>query len=276
MAKEFFRWLRGELNGYYLTNIQGMMNENSKEYKDFLVSFAKAQMNQGEISSDYLYGLGKFAGIYLPRLSTEESISSLRMSESHIENGAECSESGLFETDSETFQFFPDTQGDINNLSTDDLRSSLVGEETVQGYIASSETDVIDGEGKVRNDKILSTPPQDEAYTEFYGNNFLFLSEAEISYQNLSPSLYLYLFKAMQWIRYNGTSLASLCKVIEVICPNGLVKISSVSVGNYNYYVINYVFDTEVDVSLKQQRLNLLNYILQIKFPQIKLNEVEE
>lgn len=269
MAKEFFRWLRGELNGYYLTNIQGMMNENSKEYKDFLVSFAKAQMNQGEISSDYLYGLGKFAGVYLPRLSTEESISSLRMSESHIENGAECSESGLFETDSETFQFFPDTQGDINNLSTNDLRSSLVGEETVQGYIASSETDVIDGEGKVRSDKILSTPPQDEAYTEFYGNNFLFLSEAEISYQNLSPSLYLDLFKAMQWIRYNGTSLASLCKVIEVICPNGLVKITDIQ-ALHGRYIVSY-YDTDIEINLKQQRLSLMEYVLKIKFPQVTM-----
>ena len=106
MAKAFFRWLRGELNGFYVTNINGALNESTKDIKDFLSEFKAQQFENGKISDKNLYGLGKFAGIFLPRLSRAESLASLRMTESFVVDGFECSERGLFNTGLENFSFF--------------------------------------------------------------------------------------------------------------------------------------------------------------------------
>ena len=69
MAKAFFRWLRGELNGFYLTNINNALNENSKDIKDFLSEFKAQQFEHGKISDKKLYGLRKYVGIFLPYLT---------------------------------------------------------------------------------------------------------------------------------------------------------------------------------------------------------------
>jgi hypothetical protein len=130
--------------------------------------------------------------------------------------------------------------------------------------------------GSVRPEKVLSSPPQ-EAYSEFYGNQFLFLSEGEQTFVDLIPSLYIELFKAMQWVRYNGVSVASLAKIISLICPSGLVKIRSITVNTDGRYLnVEYVYDDEVPVGLKQQRMSLLEYIMGVKFPQVKLTEYQE
>ena len=228
MAKAFFRWLRGELNGFYLTNINNALNETSKDIKDFLSEFKAQQFEHGKITDKNLYGLGKFAGIFLPRLTEAETIASLRMTDSHIENGTECSERGLFNTEKENFSFFlAEDVDDINKLATPTLRSSMVGDEAPIGYISSEETNLLDDNGLVRREKVLSTPPTDVAYSEYYGDEFMLLSEATMTYTNLAPALYMELFKALQWIRYNGISIKSLARVISVICPNGLVKLGS-------------------------------------------------
>ena len=398
MSKAFFRWLRGELNGFYLTNMNGAMNDSTKDIKAFLAEFKAQQFQSGKIKDSDLYGLGKFAGIFLPRLSRAESLASLRMTESFIKDGFEFSERGLFNTDLENFSFFhtqddttvyfffvrtnqeayvndintlatnlnrtslvgnsdtvlgyisseetdlfdeignvkpskvlsappsgvayseyygdeflmlsegdnspadnivrirmtdsdivegieyserglfvvpvPLFADDINTLATPTLRSSLVGNETLIGYISSEETNVLDDNGCVRHEKISATPPEGVAYSDYYGDQFLFLSEAEASYSNLEPSLYIELFKALQWIRYNGTSLASLGVITGLICPEGLVKLGDVETASDGKHVnVYYTYDDTVDITLKQQRLNLLEYIVSLKFVQVKLVE---
>lgn len=398
MSKAFFRFLRGELNGFYIQNINQSANEYTKDIKKFLSEFKSQQFEYGKIDDKSLYGLGTFAGIFLPRLSRAEALSSIRMTESHIENGFECSERGLFDTNLELFQFFhcaddtvaffffirtnqdsynndintqatnlnrtslvgnsdtvlgyisseetdlfdedgnvkpekvlsappagvayseyygdeflmlsegdnshadnivrirmtdsmvvgdveyserglfvvpvPMFADDINTLATSTLRSSLVGEEDVIGYISSEETNVLDDNGNVRHEKISATPPADVAYSDFFGNQFFFLSEAESSYSNLEPSLYIELFKAMQWVRYNGASISSLGRITSLICPDGLVKLGRIEVASDKKHInVYYDYDDTVDVNLKQQRLNLLEYIVKIKFVQVTLVE---
>lgn len=274
MAKEFFRWLRGELNGYYITRINNTLNVTSKEIKDFMKDFKAMRMELGKIHDKYLYGLGKFAGIFLPRMSREESIASIQMTESYAENGEEYSERGLFETSSETFKFYPNESGDINSLATPELRSSLVGNENIIGYISEYETNVLNGNGLVRREKVSSTPPATGAYSDYYGDNFLFLQEATLTYSDLSPELYIELFKCLQWIRYNGVSLESLVKVVKLVCPDGLVKLDKIEVAYDNrHYNIFYKYDDNAGVLLKKQRLDLLQYIIGLKFPQINLVE---
>lgn len=273
MAKALFRWLRGELNGFYLTNINGALNENTKYIKDFLSKFKAQQFEYGKISDKNLYGLGKFAGIFLPRLSRAESLASLRMTDSFVVDGVECSECGLFNTEMENFLFFPETE-DINLLATPKLRSSMVGDETLIGYISSEETNVLDDNGNVRRDKISATPPVGVAYSDYYGDQFIFLSEAETSYSNLEPSLYIELFKALQWIRYNGVSIKSLGRITSIICPDGLVKLGRVETApDGKHWNIYYDYDDTVNVTLKQLRLNLLEFIVNMKFVQVSLIE---
>ena len=273
MAKAFFRWLRGELNGFYVTNINGALNESTKDIKDFLSEFKAQQFENGKITSKNLYGLGKFAGIFLPRISKVESSTSLRMTESFVVDGFECSERGLFNTVAENFLFFPETD-DINLLATPTLRSSMVGNETLIGYISSEETNVLDDNGNVRREKISATPPEGVAYSDYYGDQFMFLSEAETTYENLEPSLYIELFKALQWIRYNGASIKSLGRIVSIICPDGLVKLGRVETApDGKHWNVYYDYDDTVDVPLKQQRLNLLEFIVNLKFVQVSLVE---
>lgn len=273
MAKALFRWLRGELNGFYLTNINSALNESTKDIKDFLSKFKAQQFEYGKISDKNLYGLGKFAGIFLPRLSRAESLASLRMTDSFVVDGVECSECGLFNTEMENFLFFPETD-DINLLATPKLRSSMIGDETLIGYISSEETNVLDDNGNVRRDKISATPPVGVAYSDYYGDQFIFLSEAETSYSNLEPPLYIELFKALQWIRYNGVSIKSLGRITSIICPDGLVKLGRVETApDGKHWNIYYNYDDTVNVTLKQQRLNLLEFIVNMKFVQVSLIE---
>ena len=273
MAKAFFRWLRGELNGFYVTNINGALNESTKDIKDFLSEFKAQQFEKGKISDKNLYGLGKFAGIFLPRVSKTESSASFRMTESFVVDGFECSERGLFNTAMENFSFFPETD-DINLLAKPAQRSSMVGDETLIGYISSEETNVLDDNVHVRREKISATPPEGVAYSDYYGDQFMFLSEAETTYENLEPSLYLELFKALQWIRYNGVSIKSLGRIASLICPDGLVKLGRVeTASDGKHWNVYYDYDDTVDVPLKQQRLNLLEFIVNLKFVQVKLVE---
>ena len=273
MAKAFFRWLRGELNGFYVTNINGALNESTKSIKDFLSEFKAQQFEKGKISDKNLYGLGKFAGIFLPRVAKAESSASLRMTESFVVDGFECSERGLFNAAVENFSFFPETD-DINLLAKPAQRSSMVGDETLIGYISSEETGVLDDNVKVRREKISATPPEGVAYSDYYGDQFMFLSEAETTYENLEPSLYIELFKALQWVRYNGVSIKSLGRIASLICPDGLVKLGRVeTASDRKHWNVYYAYDDTVDVPLKQMRLNLLEFIVNLKFVQVSLVE---
>lgn len=280
MAKALFRFLRGELNGFYLTNIHNSLNEYSADIKKFFIDFQNQQFELGKISEETLYNLGKFASVFLPRRPVAESRTSLYMTDSHVVDGVEYSERGLFDTDNESFDFVHTspsiTTPDINTLATEDKRSSLVGDETPTGYISENETNVLDDEGKVRPSKVSDEPPSQGAYSEFYGNQFLFLSEGDVTYEKIAPSLFIELFKALQWIRYNGASIASLARIIGILCPEGLVTVDSIAVsGDGKAVYVYYIYDNTSSVTNKESRLALLQYIVGIKFKQIVLSEVQ-
>lgn len=281
MAKALFRFLRGELNGFYLQSINTMMNNLSVEQRRFFFDFYRMQFEQGRISNETLANLGRFAGIYLPRIPQEEARSATRMTESEYDEQLdyEFSERGLFKTQDEDFEFVQkvvDDTGlpDINTLATEEKRSTLVGTETPLGYISEDTEDVLDDSGNVVPEAILPAPPSGKAYSEFYGNKFLFLSEGETVMLPVSYDVFLPLFKAIQYARYNGSTLSALTKIIEVLCPYGLVKINSIYVANTNNFIyVSYTTDLTVDIDLKQDRINMLLYVIRIKFPQIQMTE---
>lgn len=279
MAKAFFRHLRGELNGYYITNLHNTLNKSTDDIKLFLMNTKNEQFKFGFIRDKVLYGLGKFAGIFLPRVSISDSLSSLHMSDSYIVDDVEYSERGLFETDMEVFRFFHTSQeeyaNDINTLASNEQKSSMVGDEQVIGYISADNQNVLDEEGNVKPEAILASPPDDTAYSEYYGDKFMYLSEAIPVYTNVNEELYMELYKALQIVRYNGVSLESLCNIISVLCPDGLVQISRIEIGVDNKHLeVYYIYNPDIEtVQYKQQRLTLMQYLVEEKFKQILLIE---
>ena len=89
-----------------------------------------------------------------------------------------------------------------------------------------------------------------------------------------SINVFLDLFKAIQYIRYNGAVLTGLVKIIEILCPNGFVTIDSlIAQADGKYVVVTYITDFSVDINLKQDRINLLLYVVRMKFPQVRMAE---
>lgn len=281
MAKALFRFLRGELNGFYLQAINNAMNDVTQETKQFLLDFYSLQFEKGKIDEQTLYNLGRFAGIYLPRVPQEEIHTITRMTESEYDETLhyEFSERGLYKTDDEDFVFEQkviDDTGlpDINTLATETKRSSLVGDESVTGYISEDEKDVLDSDGNVKSSAILPSPPSGKAYSDFYSNKFLFLAEGTTNYAPVASDVFMPLFKAIQYIRYNGETLSALARVTEILCPLGLVNIVSVSVSEAGTSIIvSYTTDLSVDIDYKQDRIDMWLYVMGIKFPQVQMTE---
>lgn len=283
MAKALFRYLRGELNGFYLQSIHNAMNSSSEDIRAFLSKFSAMQFEENKIDDEVVYGIGRFAGVNLPRLSSSEGSGAFRLTESKENpNGEEISERGLFSQEEESFNFVHQLEdfqstNDINTESNVNNKSTLIGSETLRGYIPSSATNVIKETGNIDTSKVTSTAPTDEAYSDFYGNNFLFVSEPFKTTTNIDVSLFLPLFKVMQYVRYNGANIVSLCKIIEILCPGGFVKIKSIEKNEtLPYFTVNYYYDSSVVIDNRLQRIATLLYVVNLKFPQFVMVEGEK
>lgn len=275
MAKAFFRYLRGELNGFYIRNIYDTLNKTTEDIRQFFADFDSQQFDLDNMKAETVYNLGKFAGVSIKKTSQLDSSFSVHLSNTHIDdNGVEVSDRGLFQTESETFDYIDSTvEGEINNLSTEKKRSSLVEDGAQRKYIASSNDDVIDENGLVKESALLDTPPENEAYSDFYGNNFMFLAEGIYTNKSLAVSSYIELVKAMQIIRYNGASVDSLCKIIDIVCTKELVRIVNITAVDESHVNVIYKYNENYDIDYKQQRMSLLHYLIKEKFPQVYLIE---
>ena len=279
MAKALFRRLRGELNGYYITNIHNCLNTYTKDIRDFFGEFANQQFNLQKMDADTIYNIGTFAGVFLPRLSIGEGFGALRMTDSVLIDNDQRSERGLLSQETETFSFVHTAQeeyeNDINTEATSHDRSSMPGEDDPTiGYLDSTDENILDDNGNVKPSKILPTPPTGVAYSNYYGDKFLYLSEVLDEKRNINITMYYELYKIMQWIRYNGANIVSLSKLIEIICPYKLVTIKSiVKHVSLPCFIVSYIYDTTVDIDLKNQRLATLLYIMSLKFPQFIMQE---
>lgn len=282
MSKAIFRYLRGELNGFYLTSLHNTLNPYTSYIKDFFAYFKNMQFDSTTMSQDTIYNIGKIAGVFLPRLSSAEGVGALKLSESHLSSSdVQVSERGLYNRNEEKFEFVHlsedfNSTNDINNEATEARKSSLVGvDDTLKGYIPSSADNVVSDESEVNEAKVVTQAPEDEAYSEFYGNKFSFLSNPLTEVRNISIDLFYPLFKVMQWIRYNGANIASLCKTISILCPSNYVRIINIeNTANYPCFTVNYTLDSDVSLDSKLQRVATLKYVVGQKFPQFRLNEV--
>lgn len=280
MAKAFFRFLRGELNGFYLQNIHNTMNAYTEDIKQELIDFSKKQFDTENMTTADIYNIGKFAGIYPLWLLTTSFYGIAQFTESHLVNGVERSERGLYKKETEYFEFVHTDEDeyptDINTLASKTSKTTLVEEDaTVRGYIPSSATNVLDSEGNIKPEKIVSTPPEGEAYDNYYGDKYMILEDSRNKLQfPITSNMFYLLFEAMQNIRYNGANIVSLCKIVEALCPDGFVKIKSIKKHPVaTCFDVVYKVDYDSDITNKEQRVAILLHILKLKFKQFYLEE---
>jgi hypothetical protein len=202
--KKFFRFLRGELNGFWLQSISYFINDWIKEHILPLFTYWKKMQftlsgdtEYDNISSSDLKGIAQFAGVLQLLTSTNLANNMFRMTESHLnDDGVERSERGLWDKENEVFEFFHEDvdvkdyfqffhtneteTSDIVNEANSALQSSLVPTgQNVVGYIPEG-IDMYDSDGKFISSNVLTEAPSDMAYSEYYGGNFLQLTENEI------------------------------------------------------------------------------------------------
>ena len=275
--KALFRYLRGELNGFYINQIYNSVNILSEEIKNFITKFHSIRFEQ-TMEFEILKGIGKFASVFLPMIEQNTDKVSVRLSDSHIVDEGEVSNTGLYNIDSSRFEYQGNvSDGDINDLATPELRSSMSDGSGRLGYIVEGDKeDLFDSNYLVNRDKIRTSTPSDRSlgYSEFYGNEFLFISEIIYVLDAVDADLYFGLLTTLQWCRYNGVSLGGLLKIIEILFPDGMLKIKSLEASeNGGYYIMRYVIDDTIPVENKEQKLYLFFYILNLKFCQVRLIE---
>lgn len=277
--KEFFRFLRGELTGKYIFSLHHTLNKSVISLKSVITEIAKLQFNEHYLDFDFIINIGQVAGIFLPRISVSESFGNFRFTQSYKVGGIERSERGLMYKDDEQFHFHNTEQDiydyDINELATEDKRSSVVGtEDELKGYIKSSERDLLTEEGNVNPDKISITKPEGIAYSDFYGDKFLMIIDSTTERKFISLKVYFELIKACQWIRYNTQNIQSFCDIIQSLCPNGLITITKFEYNTKKCcFDISYKFNTEATTGQKEERLFTFLLLVGLKFKQFNLHE---
>lgn len=285
--KAFFRFLRGELNGFYLQRLNQVNNIFSESIKSFLSYFKSMQfktedeLNKGEtaIDSNMIKGIGIIAGVFPPFVMQESLSSSLRFTGSHIVNGREYSERGLYNIEGQAFNFIRTDETkyttDINTQATSSERSSLVEKDREPvGYFPEGEN-VIRDDGSLDYSKLMAQPRANHADSPFYGDMFLYLSENYPVLAITDMKVMLYVIEAMQWVRYNGMNIASLAQFAKIICPNFLFIIDIDWSILYAHGVVEYGIDEEYEAENKLLKENLFKSLVQRKFSQLTFSQVQ-
>lgn len=284
--KAFFRFLRGELNGFYLQKIYQVNNILSEPIKSFLSYFSRMQFktedeleeNETAIDGTMIKGIGIIAGAFPPYVMQESLSSALRFTGSHIVNGREYSERGLYSIEGQSFHFKrTDTQEyntDINTLATSEERSSLVEDGHVPvGYFPEGES-IIRDDGSLDFSKLLSSPRPNHADAPYYGDKFLYLSENYPVLAITDMKVMLYVIEAMQWVRYNGMNIASLAQFAKIICPGFLFILNIDWTSLYAHGVVEYGIDEEYEAEDKLLKENLFKFLVSKKFSQLTFSQV--
>lgn len=286
MSKEFFRFLRGELNGFYIKNLYESCNKFISATKSFLTDYQHMQFKtldevtgkETPIRSQDLEGISVFTGAFPPYVWQESLIGSVRFTSSKKVNDVEYSERGLFSPTEEVFRFVRTDEHeyntDINILADSENRSTVVepGRQPL-GYMPEGEY-VIKEDGTIDETKLLPAPRPGHADAPYYGNSFLFLAEESPVLAITSDSVLVYVIRAMQWIRYNGMSIASLAKFAHIICPDFLFITSIDWDSHYAYATVSYGIDEDVEAEDKLMREQLFALLAGKKLAQFTFYKV--
>lgn len=276
--KSVYRWLCGELNGDLFQNIQIVANTMNKQFED-LVSSKKntvfklesedIRYNEVPVSNEDFIGIAKVAGVFPPFVTAESNIGSIVGSPSHIVDGTEFSDRGLFDMDGEAFRFFrtvPNVQfaTDISTLATERLRMTVVPLGTpILGYIAEGTT-VFNPDGTIIPGSILTSPPDGVAWMPYYGDKYLFASETFVVSSVVDIETHKALFEAMQTIRYSSPSIAALEKITTTILKDYVYNIRITRSG-YRF-LLRYTINEGALLDQKTRRLAVWKRLIGMKY----------
>lgn len=286
MSKKFFRFLRGELNGYYITAINNSCNKFADKLSKFMQYFSSMQFKTDDevvgdetaMSASDINGIASFTGVYPAYVLQDSLIGSVKFTVSHKVDGNEYSERGLYSVENEAFSFVRTAQqeysDDINTLANPNARSTLVesGRQPI-GYFPEGEN-VIKDDGTIDETKLMPAPRPNHADSPYYGKDFLFLAEESPILAITSTKVLVYLIRAMQWVRYNGMSIASLTKFAEIICPDFLFIVNIDWDSNYAYAVVSYGIDDNFEAEDKLMREQLFALMAKKKLTQFAFSKV--
>ena len=284
--KSFFRFLRGELNGYYVQRINNVNAVFDSDIREFLSYYKRMQFktedeltgNETAMSNAMIKGIGVIAGTFPPYVMQESLLSSLRFSPSHVVNNREYSERGLYSIEGEAFQFVRTNEQeyntDINTLATSGERSSIVEPgRTPVGYFPEGEN-VIKEDGSLDYTKLETSPRPDHADSPFYGDDFLYLSENYPVLSITEMRVMLLVIEAMQWVRYNGANIASLAEFANIVCPGFLFILNIDWDSFYAHGVVEYGIDEAYEADNKLLKENLFKFLVEKKFSQLAFSQV--
>ena len=281
--KKIFRFLRGELNGFYIKNISYCLNNVTRDIEELLKYFWRVQFknptevtaNELPISEHDLLGIGRFAGIFMPNITADSTSGSLRFSNAHIIDGINYSERGLFERFKEDWTYFRTNQNtytdDISTLATRDMQTGFVPEgQPILGYIEEG-VDMFDENGYIRTDLILPSPPVGKAYSPYYGEQFMHLAEVFTLIQELGYDTYMTLFTNMQYIMYNGVNVRSFLRITDSLVSDYVENITIEA--DTNRYIVEYTLNHESEIDNRIKRLFAWQYIIKQTYKLFVLQE---
>jgi hypothetical protein len=280
-VKTFFRHLCSELDGFYVKACVYFLNNCTSDIRSLFYYMRHMQVGLEAVSdgpviseSDF-EGIGITAGVFVPYITAESSAGSLRFTSSHIVNGVEYSERGLFDRSRERFIFYR-TDGtiystDINTLATPEGQTSMVEPGApVLGYIPEN-VSILNPDGTVNESLLVNSEPSGMAAYPYYGGKYLHLSEV-FSYQiYMTYDVYYYLFLVMQRIRYNGPSIKDFLYVTELLTEDYIRNLIFTNEGLYT--IVYYTLNPDSEIDYKLQKIYTWKKIAELKFPQFVLSE---
>lgn len=281
--KKLFRFLRGELNGFYIKNIPYCLNNVTRDIEALLKYFWRMQLkNPSEVTEDELpiseidlLGIGRFAGIFMPTVTADSMSGSIRLSDQMIVEGVNYSERGLFEWYKEGWKYFRTNQNiytdDISTIATRDMQTGFVPEgQPILGYIEEG-VNMFDENGYIIESLILPSPPVGKAYTPYYGEKFMHLSEVFTIIQELGYETYMALFTNMQNIMYNGLNIKSFLRITESLVSDYVEDITIEA--DMNRYIVEYTLNNDSEIENRIRKLFAWQYIIKQTYKLFVLRE---
>jgi len=285
--KQPFRYFRGEFNGAYLYPLVTCPNY---VVSDILDEFVYQVLHQWKLADEVASGeipirdkdifsvaqIGGLCQLYAYGMS---SYGSVYFTQSHKVSEQERSDRGLFDMDTNQFDFvrtqYDSYSDDIVNEASSTRRISFVPEGRVPlGYLPEG-SDLYTDEGEIMWDNLLSEPPEDDTpYTPFYGEEFLTHENFFKQRMFLTVEIFKLLFECLQRIRYNGPSIASFLEVTRILCDVYIYDIEIISSGRFS--IVHYSTDSSFDLENKDMRTFAWQKLCAQKFKLFTLAHREE
>lgn len=288
--KKIFRYLTGELNGYWVQAFAYFFNDAIADVYTLFNRMRKLKIKfetdedfdgskDAALTTSDLYNLTVFSGLFQPKVTAEVNVGSIRLvpPEDAAQYGT-YSERGLLNKLTSSFEFFrlaeQEYENDITTLATENLQASMVPENSaVLGYIYATDTDMLDEEGNVIISRLHSSVPVDDTpYVPFYGNKYLHLAESIIQTAVIPDELLLNVFKICQRIRYNGSSIEGLCGIFDALFPDREVQIVSITSSEVVGAFILKIVRNGTSEGL-YTKMSVLNLLINYKFKQFVIEE---